>query len=205
MAGDAKKHSKGDNMQDTRQIQSAQISSFKRDFGIDEFELSEGLAKKKVLSFADNIGIMQLNNVNSGNLITSLTTKENKRAITKIHYINRGAVWLLAGCLDGTLFFVSKPVNMIAEGKEFKPNGSADQQRTIFKNGVHSGEITCIASNHIYAAVGGSDGYVSVWRLVGMLLTTKIEIPNAKILVGPQIACWHVSDLHFVYVSQDSN
>ena len=39
----------------------------------------------------------------------SLTNKNNKKEITHIHYINKGKVYLAAGCLDRSIMFVLKP------------------------------------------------------------------------------------------------
>jgi hypothetical protein len=39
----------------------------------------------------------------------SLTNRKNKKEISHIHYINKGKIYLVAGCLDKSIMFVLKP------------------------------------------------------------------------------------------------
>jgi hypothetical protein len=67
------------------------------------------MARKKVIAFADQAGVLQVNNFHSGNLLMSLTNTKNKKEITHIHYINKGKIYLVAGCLDRSIMFILKP------------------------------------------------------------------------------------------------
>lgn len=100
------------------------------------------MARKKVIAFADQAGILQVNNFHSGNLLMSLTNSKNKKEITHIHYINKGKIYLVAGCLDRSIMFILKPNSTVKNDQH-----SSEQIQTIFKKGVHNGDITGIRSN----------------------------------------------------------
>lgn len=52
---------------------------------------------------------MQVNNLNSGNLLMSLTNSKNKIEISTIFYVDKGKIYIAAACNDGSVIFFLKP------------------------------------------------------------------------------------------------
>ena len=65
-----------------------------------------------LIAISDNAGIVQINNMNSGNILMSLSDKKNKQLVSVIHYVEVSKifqVYLVAGCIDGTVIFFLVP------------------------------------------------------------------------------------------------
>ena len=63
------------------------------------------------------------------------------------------------------------------------------------KRGVHTGSINCIRSNVEFVAFSGVDSYVTVWRIVGLSLNSKIVLPGSQL---------SVADMQFLRVAHET-
>lgn len=66
-------------------------------------------APDKYVALCDNAGIVQVNNLYSGNLLFSLSHRKNKMQICTVHLLDSGKLFLVAGCMDGTIIFFYQP------------------------------------------------------------------------------------------------
>lgn len=83
-----------------------------------------------------------MNNLNSGNLLMSLTNHKNKLEINQIFYVNRAKIYIVAACADGSIIFFLKPNHQT--NKDYQ---SDDLVKSVIKRGIHQGALNSIKAN----------------------------------------------------------
>jgi len=157
------------------------------------------LNPQKLIAFVDNSGILQVNNVNSGNLLMSLTNQTNKLLVSRICFVNVGRVYIAAGCIDGTIVFFFRPI--VDSTKENQTPQSMEQ--SLVKRGVHEADITCISFNTEYVAFGGHDNKISVWKILGAQRVQTIQLPGVAYSTQPDnVDLRAVTDFKFITIKK---
>ena len=118
-------------------------------------------ANQKSIALADEQGVVQINNMHSGTVLQNLTNEFNKKEISKILYVNKGKLVLIASCIDGNIIFYYN--NNVSEIKK-----------------EHTGDINCLCQNQEFFAAGGHDNTVTFWKLGGSSLQSKIKLPGKE-------------------------
>ena len=83
---------------------------------LDCFDISprvKGNTKPSIVAVCDELGILHVNNFNSGNLLLSLTTKESKGTLSKIYFVPHWSgytkLFLITAYTDGKIRFYMEP------------------------------------------------------------------------------------------------
>ena len=103
-----------------------------------------------MVACCDEQGIMQVNNLHSGNLLMSLTNVKNKMEISTIYFVDKGKIYIAAGCADGSVIFFLKPNHQT--NKDYHTD---DLVKSVIKKNVHKGAINIIRANSEFLAMGG--------------------------------------------------
>lgn len=133
-----------------------------------------------VVALCDNAGIVQINNLFSGNLLFSMTNKKNKLVFSALDLVDQEKVFVVGGGMDGTVIFFFRP--SIDYSKETQTGPSDDS--CVIRKDVHEGEIVKIAHTHEHVVIGGSDNHLSVWKTMGQKLLYKIKLPGTDVSIS---------------------
>lgn len=120
----------------------------------------------RMIALCDNAGILQVNNLNSGNLLFSLTNKRNKVMINCLHFINQGKLLIAGGGNDGSIVFFYRPPVDASKETQLEPGNDS----YVVKRDIHRGEINHIDHSIEFIVFGGADNKLSIWKIMGQQL-----------------------------------
>ena len=117
----------------------------------------------RMIALCDNSGILQVNNLHSGNLLFSLSNKKNKLMLSILHFINQGKLFLAGGSIDGSVVFFYRPPVDNSKETQLEPSNDSFS----IKKDIHRGEINHIDHNIDFIVFGGADNKLSIWKIMG--------------------------------------
>ena len=99
------------------------------------------------------------------------TNAGTRAEINCLHFLNKGKIYIAAGCSDGTIIFFLKPAIQLNKDTQ------GDMFPTVTRKGIHQKDIIKIVSNSESVIFGGFDNKVSVFKIVGMRYNSTINMP----------------------------